>query len=160
MTIILFFSLTQWQSARANVMANQTSLIKSPFKWSGGPRSSMVGFFCFVSRRAWKQKKPTPLDRGPLLDVNRPLDTYDFKLKKVKSDKGRLFRPVENHLLATCNRWEHRTCLNSFRRNTPHFIEKTLRLHLTVNPLNPNIKIQGCTLREIEGSPVLWICKI
>ena len=30
MTIILFFSLLQWQTARANVMANQTSLIKLP----------------------------------------------------------------------------------------------------------------------------------
>ena len=30
MTIILFFSLPQWQSARANVMENQTSLIKLP----------------------------------------------------------------------------------------------------------------------------------
>ena len=42
------------------------------FTWSGGPRSSGVGFFCFVSPRAWKQKKPTPLDRGPPLHVNRP----------------------------------------------------------------------------------------
>ena len=32
-----------------------------------------VSFFCFVSSRAWKQKKPTPLDRGPPLYVNRPL---------------------------------------------------------------------------------------
>ena len=45
---------------------------KTLFTWSGGPRSSGVGFFCFVSHRAWKQKKPTPLDRGPPLHVNRP----------------------------------------------------------------------------------------
>ena len=45
---------------------------KTLFTWSGGPRSSGVGFFCFVSPRAWKQKKPTPLDRGPPLHVNRP----------------------------------------------------------------------------------------
>ena len=38
----------------------------------GGPRSSGVGFFCFVSSRAWKQKKPTLLDRGRPLHVNRP----------------------------------------------------------------------------------------
>ena len=38
---------------------------KTLFTWSGGPRSSGVSFFCFVSSRAWKQKKPTPLDRGP-----------------------------------------------------------------------------------------------
>ena len=46
------------------------------FTWSGGPRSSGVGFFCFVSRRAWKQKKPTPLDRGPPLHVNRVLGNF------------------------------------------------------------------------------------
>ena len=45
---------------------------KTLFTWSGGPPSSGVGFFCFVSPRAWKQKKPTPLDRGPPLHVNRP----------------------------------------------------------------------------------------
>ena len=39
----------------------------------GDQRSSGVGYFCFVSPRAWKQKKPTPLDRGPPLHVNRPL---------------------------------------------------------------------------------------
>ena len=32
-------------------------LTKGLFTWSGGPRSSGVGFFCFVSPRAWKQKK-------------------------------------------------------------------------------------------------------
>ena len=41
------------------------------FTWSGGPGSSGVGFFCFVSPRAWKQKKPTPLDRDTPLHVNR-----------------------------------------------------------------------------------------
>ena len=46
---------------------------KGLFTWSGGTRSSGVGFFCFVSARAWKQKKPTPLDRGPPLHVNRVL---------------------------------------------------------------------------------------
>ena len=45
---------------------------KTLFTWSEGPRSSGVGFFWFVSPRAWKQKKPTPLDRGPPLHVNRP----------------------------------------------------------------------------------------
>ena len=41
-----------------------------------GPRSSGVGFFCFVSPRAWKQKTPTPLDRGPPLHVNRVLVSF------------------------------------------------------------------------------------
>ena len=47
-------------------------LSKTLFTWSGRPRSSGVGFFCFVSSRAWKQKKPTPLDQGPPLHVNMP----------------------------------------------------------------------------------------
>ena len=47
--------------------------INTLFTWSGGPRSSGVSFFCFVPLRAWKQKKPTPLDRGPPLHVNRVL---------------------------------------------------------------------------------------
>ena len=46
---------------------------KTLFTWSGGPRFSGVSFFCFVCPRAWKQKKPTPLDRSPPLHVNRPL---------------------------------------------------------------------------------------
>ena len=43
------------------------------FTWSGGPRSSGVGFFCFHALEDTKQKKPTPLDRGPPLHVNRVL---------------------------------------------------------------------------------------
>ena len=41
------------------------------FTWSGGPRSSGVGFFCFHALEDTKQKKLTPLDRGPPLPVNR-----------------------------------------------------------------------------------------
>ena len=52
-----------------NILSQQ---IKTLCTWGGGPRSSGVSFFCFVSSRAWKQKKPTPLDRGPPLHVNRP----------------------------------------------------------------------------------------
>ena len=33
---------------------------KTLFTWSGGPRSSVVGFFCFVSPRAWKQNPTRP----------------------------------------------------------------------------------------------------
>ena len=57
---------------------------KTLFTWSGGPRSGGVSFFCFVSPRAWKQKKLTPLDRGPPLHVNRPLIFFLFlKLNMV-----------------------------------------------------------------------------
>ena len=44
---------------------------KTLFTWSGGPRSRGVGFFCFHALRGTKQKKLTPLDRGPPLHVNR-----------------------------------------------------------------------------------------
>ena len=44
---------------------------KGLFTWSGGPRSSGVGFFCFHALEDTKQKKPTPLDQGPPLHVNR-----------------------------------------------------------------------------------------
>ena len=40
-------------------------VFKTLFTWSGGPRSSGVGFFCFHALGNTKQKKPTPLDRGP-----------------------------------------------------------------------------------------------
>ena len=46
---------------------------KGLFTWSGGPRSSGVSFFCFRALGDTKQKKLTPLDRGPPLHghVNR-----------------------------------------------------------------------------------------
>ena len=47
------------------------SVSKTLFTWSGGPRSSGVGFFCFHALGDTKQKKLTPLDRGPPLHVNR-----------------------------------------------------------------------------------------
>ena len=52
-------------SARGNI-----SLSKGLFTWSGGPRSSGVSFFCFHALGDTKQKKLTPLDRGPPLHVN------------------------------------------------------------------------------------------
>ena len=47
------------------------NLSKGLFTWSGGPRSSGVSFFCFHALGDTKQKNLTPLDRGPLLHVNR-----------------------------------------------------------------------------------------
>ena len=44
---------------------------KGLFTWSGGARSSGVGFFCFHALGDTKQKKLTPLDRGPPLHLNR-----------------------------------------------------------------------------------------
>ena len=45
---------------------------KTLFTWSGGPRSSGVGFVCFHALGDTKQKKPNPLDQGSPLHVNRP----------------------------------------------------------------------------------------
>ena len=44
---------------------------KGLFTWSGGPRSSGVGVFCFHALGDTKQKKLTPLGRGPPLHVNK-----------------------------------------------------------------------------------------
>ena len=42
------------------------NLTKTLFTWSGGPWSSGVSFFCFVSSRAWKLAKETyPTRPGP-----------------------------------------------------------------------------------------------
>ena len=46
------------------------TLSQGLFTWSGGPRSSGAGFFCFHVLGDTKQKNPTPLDRGPLLHLN------------------------------------------------------------------------------------------
>ena len=57
---------------------------KGLFTWSGGPRSSGVGFFCFDALGDTKQKKPTPLEPGPPLHVNRVLIKVSFKVNKGK----------------------------------------------------------------------------
>ena len=53
------------------LVKSQLYASKGLFTWSGGPRSSGVGFFCFHALEDTKQKKPTPLDWGPPLHVNR-----------------------------------------------------------------------------------------
>ena len=45
------------------------------FTWSGEPRSSGVGFFCFHALEDTKQKKLNTLDRCPPLHINRVLYT-------------------------------------------------------------------------------------
>ena len=47
--------------------------VLGPVYMEWGPRSSGVGFFCFHALGDTKQKKPTQLDRGPPLHVNRVL---------------------------------------------------------------------------------------
>ena len=68
------------------------------FTWSGGSRSSGVGFFCFHALGDTKQKKPTPLDRGPPLHVNRVLmkvsDIFIHIMKITNSN-------IQNFLLLT-----------------------------------------------------------
>ena len=51
---------------------------KGLFTWSGGPRSSGVGFFCFVSPRAWKQKKPNPTRPGSPTQCKQALNLLLF----------------------------------------------------------------------------------
>ena len=63
------------------------SVIKGLFTWSGGPRSSGVGFFCFHALGDTKQKKPTPLDRGAPLHVNRVLIPAITKVERHISDR-------------------------------------------------------------------------
>ena len=53
------------------------------FTWSGGPRSSGVGFFCFHALGDTKQKKLTPLDRGPQLHLNRVLKMVLFEMTSI-----------------------------------------------------------------------------
>ena len=62
--LVLFYS---WQSSTKF----EKRKIKGLFTWSGGPRTSGVGFFCFHALGDTKQKELTPLDRGPPLHVNR-----------------------------------------------------------------------------------------
>ena len=54
------------------------------FTWSGGPRSSGVGFFCFHALEDTKQKKVTPLDRGPPLHANRVFVVRKNKFPRPK----------------------------------------------------------------------------
>ena len=58
---------------------------KGLFTWSGGPRSSGVDFFCFHALEDTKQKKLTPLDRGPPLHVSRVLNS------QADSTRAKLF---------------------------------------------------------------------
>ena len=51
--------------------ADDVEVTKGLFTWSGGPRSSGVAFFWFHALEDTKQKKPSPLDWGPPLHVNR-----------------------------------------------------------------------------------------
>ena len=64
--------INHWGTITWSEMGKENIQTNTLFTWSGGPRSSGVSFFCFVSPRAWKQKKLTPLDRGPPFHVNRP----------------------------------------------------------------------------------------
>ena len=61
----------QMKQLREVVVCEESLTNKGLFTWSGGPRSGGVGFFCFHALGNTKQNKPTPLDRGPPLHVNR-----------------------------------------------------------------------------------------
>ena len=68
------------QQKKISKSAQRTA--KTLFTWGRGPRFSGVGFFCFVSPRAWTQKKPTPPDRGPRTPRKQALRlSYVSKMK-------------------------------------------------------------------------------
>ena len=79
-TSLLYVSVNNANGSRAmGLLGKASELIKGLFTWSGGPRSSGVGFFCFHALEDTKQKKLTPLDGGPPLHVNRVLMTTELK---------------------------------------------------------------------------------
>ena len=55
----------------------------------GGPWSSVVSFFCFHALGDTKQKKITPLDRGPPLHVNRVLVVQNSVVVVQNNGKGK-----------------------------------------------------------------------
>ena len=85
---IVFFRLNESLLTLNKIdMQHMQFTTKTLFTWSGGPRSSGVGFFCFHALADTKQKKPTPLDRVPQLHVNRPLLTlkYNWHMRYFKN---------------------------------------------------------------------------
>ena len=58
---------------------------KTLFTWSGGPRSSGVSFFCFVSPRAWKQKKHNPTRLGSPTPCKQALRQENQSLRNETS---------------------------------------------------------------------------
>ena len=64
-----------------NPNSRENCLYYGLFTWNGGRRSSGVGFFCFHALEDTKQKKPTPLDRGPPLHVNRVLEKRNLAVQ-------------------------------------------------------------------------------
>ena len=76
-----------------------------------GTRSSGVGFFCFVSPRAWKKKKPNPLDRGPPLHVNRPL------IEQQKKHAGCLKKTCPQIRCIPPGRWWLAQCKSTCEEN-------------------------------------------
>ena len=66
------------ERAGARLVSPAKKSIKTLFTWSGGPRSSGVGFFCFHGLGDTKQKKPTPLDRGPPLHACKQVLSDSF----------------------------------------------------------------------------------
>ena len=97
--------------------------VKTLFTWSGGPRSSGVGFFCFVSARAWKQKEPNPTKPGsptPCKQALRLLSPPSWclpflcKLHPSKADNGSLDK---NSALLAKGPVEYVIKIRSYRRS-------------------------------------------
>ena len=70
-TVLLFAISNFCKLVDFAMLKKKTFVDKGLFTWSRGPRSRGISFFCFHARGDTKQKKLTPLDRGPPLHVNR-----------------------------------------------------------------------------------------
>ena len=73
-----FFRMWRHQYIARHMMAISTS--KTLFTWSGGPRSSGVSFFCFVSPQSVKTKETNP---------TRPKSTNPCKQAQKQGQLGR-----------------------------------------------------------------------
>ena len=88
------------------------------FTWSGGPRSSGVGFFCFVSPRAWKQNKTNPTRPGSPTPCKQALLRHFWTRTTITIDKcftrrGHVVKPWERNkvlfkFLRSCAEWNCR----------------------------------------------------
>ena len=96
-----------------------------------------VGFFCFHALGDTKQKKPTPLNRGPPLHVNRPLESKTVNSEIVMPDLWRHYSPrLPSDSQKLCSIWDYLDCRFNFN-------------HLTVD-YYPSLKGQA-VLQEITN---------
>ena len=158
------------------------SVTKTLFTWSGGPRSSGVGFFCFHALADTKQKKPAPLERGPPLHVNRVLEwrrviltwwvihfTADHAQQAIWC-ANLILLSLKSQKIYTWNKSSWRRAKRSWlvgvrRRKRFRLSEKCLlrsSLHQYINNQHPIAQNDNCLFRRHPHTPascdtVVWI---